>query len=220
MVEDGGRGKLRDAREVIIVQIVKRVKAAAPQERVLDARGHQLAETHLQIEVVQTVQQASLGVVCEIAQMVAVDFAHGVVRQVHELTGHAGFLGGAVAPLQSGDDGGVVFLAQLPQPRLPRALHGAGVRNVKNIFQTRPAATAFPNQRDAGRAGAHPAPHRAVPQLHTGAGCGVGTLGVDQELFIKGVFVEAGGRVKILFPATGALRHFTGFLSCQLRYQP
>ena len=185
MVEDGGRGKLRDAREVIVVQIVKRVKAAAPQERVLDARGHQLAETHLQIEVVQTVQQASLGVVCEIAQMVAVDLAHGVVRQVHELAGHVGFLGRAVAPLQSSDDGGAVFLAQLPQPRLTRSAHGAGVRIVKHKFQLGAAIVTLADHGDTLGVCPHPPVHGLVPQLHRRAGDCVRALRVDQELVVK-----------------------------------
>lgn len=148
MVKDGGGGKLRDAREIVIVQIIAGVQTAAAQEGVLDAGGHQVTKAHLQIEVVQPVQQTALRVIGEVAQMVAVDLAHGVLCQVHELICDAAFLGGAVAPFQRRDNGSVVFLAQLPQPRRPRSLHRAGVGNVKYIFQMRSAA-AFPYQRNA-----------------------------------------------------------------------
>ena len=219
VVEDGGCGKFRDAFEIVVLHKVAGVQPTAAQKRVLDARGHQPAETHLQIEIVQPLQQAALRIIGKIAQMVMVDLAHGILRQIHELTDNAVFLCCAVAPLQSGNDVGVVFLAQLPQFRLARALHGSRVRYIKNVLQVRSAA-AFPNQGNAGRAGAYPAAHGAVPQLHARAGGGVGTLGVDQKLFIKRVFVEAGCRVKVLLPTTGALRHLAGFLVSQLRNQP
>ena len=220
MVEDGRRGKFRNACEIVVVQKIAGIQAAAPQEGVLDAGGHQLTETHLQIEIVQPLQQTALRVIGKVAQMVAVDLAHSVVRKVHKLIGNTVFLGRAVATLQSGNHSGVMIFAQLPQPRLPRALHGAGVRNVKNIFQMWPAAAVLPNQRNAGRASPYPAPHCTVPQFHTGAGGRVGALGVDQELFVKGIFVEAGGRVKVLLPATGTPRNIVGGLSGQFRYQP
>lgn len=63
MVEDGGRGKFTDAVKIFIVQIVGGVKAAAGEERVLDAGRQEVTETHFQIEVVQFLQKTALGIV-------------------------------------------------------------------------------------------------------------------------------------------------------------
>ena len=63
MVEDGGRGKFADAVKIFIVQIVGGVKAAAGEERVLDAGRQEVAETHFQIEAVQFLQKTALGIV-------------------------------------------------------------------------------------------------------------------------------------------------------------
>ncbi len=156
----------------------------------MDAGGQEIAETHLQIEVVQIFQEAVPRIIGEVGQMVAVDFIHSAAGHLHDLAPHIPIGGGAVPLFQSGEDGGVMLLAHLPQVRLPRPTHRAGVRNVKDVFQAGLPPPVFSYDRYALGTGLHPAAHSAVPQLHAGTGGSVRALDVDQELFIKGVFLK------------------------------
>jgi len=184
----------------------------------LDAGGHEIAKTHPQVEIVQALQKAALCIIGEVGQMVAVDFLHGAAGHLHDLVPYIPFIGGAISLFQGGEDGGVVFFTHLPQIRLPRTPHRAGVRNVKDVFQAGFPTPVFSYDRNTLGTGFHPAAHCAIPQLHAGTGGGIGPLGINQELFIKGIFVNAGGRRQILHPAVGVPRDDLGSLVSQLGY--
>ena len=218
MVEDCRGGKFRNARKIFVIQIVQRVQAAAGQEGVLDAGGQKAAETHLQIQFIQFLQQTVLGVIGKVAQTVTVDLIHSMAGQLHDLVPYISLGGGAVPLFQGGEDGGVVFLPHLPQVRLPCPAHRAGVPIVIDILQTGLAAPVFSDDRDTFGTGLDPAAHGAVPQFHAGAGGGVRALGIDQELFIKRVLIEPGGRVQVPHPAVSVPRDGLGGLVRQLRY--
>ena len=188
VVENGGSGKLRNALKVLIVQVVHGVQAAAGQKGILDAGGHKPAETHLQIQIVQFFQQAVPGVIGEVPQPLTVHLIHSMDGHIHQLVTNVPARIGAIPFSQGGEDGLVVFLPHLPQVRLTRPPHRAGVRIVENIFQAGPAPPVLADQGDALGAGFHPAAHGPVPQFHAGAGSGVRALGVDQKLLIKRVF--------------------------------
>ena len=218
VMEDGGGGKFGNARKILIVQIVHGVQAAAGQEGVLDARGQKAAETHLQIQIVQFLQKTVLCVIGQITQTVTIDLIHGMDGHIHKLVANVPARIGAIPFSQGGEDGRVVFLPHLPQVRFPRPTHRAGVPIVVDILQIRLTPPVLSDDCDALGTGLHPAPHGIVPQLHAGAGGGVGPLGVDQELFVKGIFVEPGGRVQVPHPAVCVLRDGLGGLVCQLGY--
>lgn len=188
VVEDGGCGKLGDPRQIAVLHELGGVQTAAGEDGVLDAGGEHITEAHLQIEVVQLLQQTVLHVIGQIGEAVPVDLVHRPRRQLHKLFANVPVLGGAVPPLQRLQYGGVVVLAHLPQVGRFSPLHRAGIRHVKDVFQGGPAPPVLADEGDALGTGLHPAPHGIVPQLHAGAGGGVGPLGVDQELFVKGIF--------------------------------
>ncbi len=96
MVQDGGGGKLRNTGEVLTLQILHGVQAAAGQEGILDAGGQEIAKAYLQIEAVQFFQEAVPRIIGEVGQMVAVDFIHGAAGHLHDLAPHIPSGGGAV----------------------------------------------------------------------------------------------------------------------------
>ena len=78
--------------------------------------------------------------------------------------------------------------AVFPEIGTAGALRGAGVCNIKHIFQLW-SVPGVVDKSDALCAPANITPHSLVPQFVIRAGRGVGALGVDHELFMVGVFV-------------------------------
>ena len=58
MVQGGRGGKFRDSPEIVILQIVRSVQAAAGKERVLDAGRQGVPEAYFPVEVVHLFQEA------------------------------------------------------------------------------------------------------------------------------------------------------------------
>ena len=85
MVQDSRCGKFDNAQQILILQIVRRVQAAAGQQGILDAGCQQLLITYLQIQTVQFLQQTVWHVIGQVLQMVAVDFINGTAGLFHEL---------------------------------------------------------------------------------------------------------------------------------------
>jgi len=150
--------------------------------------------------------------------MVTADLFHSAAGRLHDLASYGPIGDGTIAPFQRGADSGVMFLPHLPQVRLTRPAHRAGIRNVKDIFQAGLASPVFSDERDAFGPGLHPAAHSTVPQLHAGARGGIRALGVDQELVIERIFVDFAGRRQILHPAAGVPRDGLGGLAGQFGY--
>ena len=92
---------------------------------------------------------------------------------------------------------------------------GAGVGNVEHIPQSGPVP-GIVHQGDALGAAPHIPAHAVVPQVVLGAGGGVRALGVDHQLLMERILVEAGGggeKARPLLPAAGELpRHLVGHL--------
>ena len=178
VVQDGGGGEFHDTGKVLILQIVGRVQAAAGEQGELDAGGEQASEAHLQIQLVQLLQEAVFCVIGEVCQVVPVGLPHHAPGSLHQLVAQVTFLHGAAPLFQRGQHSRVVFLPQLPQVRFPRPPHRAGVRVVEQVLQMGPAI-ALADNRDAGGPCLDPAVHGVVPQLHIRTGYRIRALGVD-----------------------------------------
>lgn len=85
VVQDGGGGELHDTGKILVLQIVGRVQATAGEEGKLDAGGEQVAEAHLQIQLVQLLQEAVLRVIGEVCEMVPVGLPHHAPGRLHQL---------------------------------------------------------------------------------------------------------------------------------------
>ena len=218
MVEDSGGRKFGNAQQILILHIFGGIQATAGEKGILDAGGEHVTKAHLQIEVVQFLQQTVLHIIGKIGQTIPVYLVHCSFCQLHQLDTDVPVLGGAIPPLQPVQHGGIVFLPHFPQVGRFRALHRAGVRHIKNIFQRGPAPLVSADESNALGAGFHPPPHGFIPQLHAGAGGGVRALGIDQKLLIKRIFIYFGGGVQIPFPAVHTMRNGMGGLICQIGY--
>lgn len=135
MVENGGGRKLGDTQQILVLQIVGGVQAAAGEKDVLNAGGEHVTKAHLQIEIVQFFQQTVLYIIGQIGQAIPIDIVYRPRRQLHQLSANISALGGAVLLLQCFHHDGVMILPHFPQVRRFCAFHRAGVRYVKDIFQ-------------------------------------------------------------------------------------
>lgn len=131
MVQDGGSRELHDAGQVLILQIFRGVQAAAGEQGELDAGGEQASEAHLQIQLVQLLQEAVFRVIGKVCEVVPVGLPHHAPGRLHQLFAQIIFCYGTAPLFQRGQHRVLVFLPQLPQVRLPRPPHRAGVRVVE-----------------------------------------------------------------------------------------
>ncbi len=81
-----------------------------------------------------------------------------------------------------------MFLPQLPQVRLPRPPHRAGIRVVEQVLQMG-SAIVLADNRDAGGPGLDPAVHGVIPQLHVRTGHRIRALCVNQKLIVIVIFI-------------------------------
>ena len=87
-----------------------------------------------------------------------------------------------------------------PSFRVARIAPYSGVRHIKHIVQTRVSA-GFVQQGDALGATPDIPVHAVVPDVVIGAGCGIGSLGVDHQLVRETVLVQPGCCGQVVRPA-------------------
>lgn len=131
MVQHSRRGKLQNTGKVLVLQVVRRVQAAAGEKGKLDAGRQQVPEPHLQIQRVQLFQKAALHIIGQLRQVVTIGFLHGAPGGFHQLFPKVAFFHGAALPLQCVYYGGMVFLLYFPKIRLPRPSHRSCVPIIK-----------------------------------------------------------------------------------------
>lgn len=127
MVEDSGGGELGDPRQIAVLHELGRVQAAADENGILNAGGEHIPETHLQIEIVQLLQQTVLHIIGQIGQAVPVDLIYRPCRQLHDLFPDVPISSGTVPSFQRVQHGGMVVLPHFPQVGRFGPLHRAGV---------------------------------------------------------------------------------------------
>ncbi len=145
-MQDAGRRKVRNARQIFVLQILGGVQTTAGKDGILDAGNQKILETRLQIGAVQSFQQTVLCIVGQVTQMVPVDLIHSAAGLLHERPTNIRFLCGAILPPQRLYYSGTVFFPHFPQVGCPRSLDRTGIRYVKNVLQSRPAAAVLVNQ--------------------------------------------------------------------------
>lgn len=131
VVQHDRRGKLQDTGKVLVLQIVRRVQAAAGEKGKLDTGRQQVPEPHLQVQRVQLFQKAALHVIGQFRQVVTIRFLHGAPGGFHQLFPKVAFSHGAALLRQCVPYGGMVFLLYLPKIRLPRPSHRSCVPIIK-----------------------------------------------------------------------------------------
>ena len=105
---------------------------------------------------------------------------------------------------------------ELPQVGTAGVLLAAGVRHIEHIAQARLTAAGV-HQGDALGPTADIPAHPAIPEIVFGAGCGLRALGIDHQLLMVWVLIEAGGGGEKGRPLPVTARNLPGGLVCHLR---
>lgn len=184
-----------DEFKISLIEVAVCVIAATGQHRVGKAVCQQGFQPHGEIQVIQILQKTVLPGVAQFFQVIGQIVLRNHLAHGTDLLckGDAGFLLHLEAVADGFQHGLLVGGFHPPQLRLLGAVTpGVRIRHVKNILEPDLVAGVI-QQGDAPAAPVYPAIHPAVPELNGGAGGGVGTLGVDQKLIPKGVFINPGG---------------------------
>ncbi|MDD6965999.1 MAG: hypothetical protein SPE19_00635 [Candidatus Faecousia sp.] len=155
------------------------------------AYGGCVDECHAFVEVMIPLQMRSVNDVENVllvGKKILCDFDGGNLFQlINEITGVLN----VVLFLHSGRNHLLMLQTVFPEIGTAGAFGCAGIRYIEHIFQLR----SVPGVIDKGDALCAPAditPHSLVPQFVICAGGGFGTLGVDHQLLMVGVFIQSG----------------------------
>ena len=198
---DGGRCvEFVDMGKLIGRKIIVCPQAEAGQQHIRHADFQRVPVEHLQIEVIQFLQQTVLPAVAQILQVVREVVRHGVVaggaHGVHQI-----FFFGKVAEggFQRFDDLRLKGRVHRPDGQWTGKTGRMGIGNIKIELQA--VLTVITKYCDTLGPTIDPAAKLTVPALHLKDRRGVWALGVDQNLIIKGAFVVIAGRAEKACPA-------------------
>ena len=197
-----------------MAEILLRLQPAAGHQGVGDADRGGGFELDFDVVLIVLLQKGTVNDVENVLPVIRPVFFRQTGGHIGQLLGQL-FAAHTVVSLQHRHDRRGVFLVHRPQPWGTGVFTGAGVGNVKHIPQPGPVPGII-HQGDALGPAPHIPAHAVVPQVVLGAGGGVRALGVDHQLLMERIFVEAGGggeKARPLLPAAGELpRHLIGHL--------
>ena len=186
--------------ELIGRKIIVRPQAQPGHQHIGHADLQRVPIEHLQIEVIQLLQQAVLPALPQVLQVVCEVVRHGVVaggaHRVRQI-----FFFGQVAEggLQRFDDLWLKGRVHRPDGQRTGKTGRMGVGNIKIELQA--VLPVIAKYGDALGPTIDPAAKLTVPSLHFKDRRGVRALGVDQKLLIEGAFVVIAGRAEKACPA-------------------
>ena len=168
-------------------KVVFRLQAAAGHEGVGDADGGGISELRSDVELIILLQKAAVNDAEDVLPVIVPIFRRklggDLLKLFHEVAA------GHVKPLpQRRRYRVLIFLPVLPQLG-PGFLSAAGVSHIEHIAQKGPAAAVVDDGNTRGSPPHIPA-HPLVPEIIFRTGCGVGPLGVNQELFGVRIFLK------------------------------
>ena len=190
-------------------KVVFRLQAAAGHEGVGDADGGGISELRSDVELIILLQKAAVNDAEDVLPVIVPIFRRklggDLLKLFHEVAA------GHVKPLpQRRRYRVLIFLPVLPQLG-PGFLSAAGVSHIEHIAQKGPAAAVVDDGNTRGSPPHIPA-HPLVPEIIFRTGCGVGPLGVNQELFGVRIFLKilSRGNVRLNFYLFSFLYSFKG----------
>lgn len=190
--KDGRGVEVRHPPQIVLIQIVRRVYAAAGQQFVLGAGTNQIAECDFDVEIVQLLQKTVRFFINEVLCHICTDLQRQLFTGIHQQSAEVCAITVKFL-LQHFTDRRFMLRAHLPDPRRFSVLDRMRICNIMDIGQIRLAAVAFADEGDRCCSGVDPAAHFIIPEPDVRAGSGVGALGVDEELIVKIIrFVEPG----------------------------
>ncbi|MEQ2681739.1 hypothetical protein AAAU20_06005 [Faecalibacterium prausnitzii] len=192
-------GKIVDCLKIVLVEPPGRLNAAAFQQRVGDADGGGRLELHLHPGFIIIHQERTVNDGTNVPAVVVPVIRHQFPRNIRKLLADT-LAADAVGLAQHFRNRLHQIGTELPHLRVTGIAAHSGVRHIKHIVQTRVSA-GFVQQGDALGATPDIPVHAVVPDVVIGAGCGIGSLGVDHKLVRKGVLVQPGCGGQVVCPA-------------------
>ena len=198
---DGGRCvEFVDMGKFVSGEIIVRPQAQPGHQHIGHADLQRIPVEHLQIKVIQLLQQAVLPAVAEILQVVCDVICHGIVAgRAHGIRKIFFFGQVAEGGLQRFDDLRLKGRVHRPDGQRTGKTGRMGVGNIKIELQA--VLPVIAKYGDALGPTIDPAAKLTVPALHLKDRRGVRALGVDQNLIIEGAFVIVAGRAEKARPA-------------------
>ena len=191
--------------------------AAAGQHRVGDAVAHQFPEPGTQIQLVQFFQKTVLLCLLQLLQIIAqVVIRHVSTDLLHLFHKGGGSVGRwAITVAQTFQHSRFMGGGHVPEARFDGAIaSGAGICHIEYIAQPQSWAAVIQQGNAAGSAVDPPA-HALIPEFQRGAGGGIWSLCMDQDLISKGVFINSGGSFQKLLPAAAHRGKLCDFLTAK-----
>ena len=199
-VDGWRRVELIDMAELIGRKIIVCPQTQTGQQHIRHADLQRLPIEHLQIEVVQFLQQAVLPAVVQVLQVVCDVVHHGVAAGgAYRIDEIFFFSQAAKGGFQRFNDFRHKRRVHRPDGQWAGKAGRIGIRNVKIEPQT--VSPIIPEYRNAFCPSVHPAAKLPVPTLHFKDSGSVRALGVDQDLLVKGAFVVIAGGTEKACPA-------------------
>ncbi len=216
-----GRGiEIENRHEVLMLEVLFRIQPTAGHQGVCDADGGGGLKLDFDVEIIVLLQERTVNDVAKVLLVFVPILTGQLSGHINKLLGKI-VTGNAVVALQHGRHRPDALFLQLPQPGGAGMFAGPGVGNVKHIAQPGPVAGIVYQGNTLG-ATAHIPSHFFIPQIVLGAGGGVGALGVNHQLLMEWVFVEAGGsseKGRPFFPAAHKPgRYLLGHLSVKFSF--
>ena len=199
-VDGGRRVEFVNMSKLIERKIIVCPQAQPCHQHIRHADLQRVPVEHLQIKVIQLLQQAVLAAVAEILQVVCDVICHGIVAgRAHGVRKIFFFGQVAEGGLQRFDDLRLKGRVHRPDGQRTGKAGRMGVRNIKIELQA--VLTIITKYGNALGPTIDPAAKLTIPALHLKDRRGVRALGVDQKLLIEGAFVVIAGGAEKARPA-------------------
>ena len=186
-------------------------QTAPGQQHIGRADGSGVEECHAFVIVMIPFQIRSVNDVEDVLLVGKKVFGNFRRRNLLQLVGKVAGVLDAVLLLQSMGNDLLMLRAVFPEVGTAGALCAASVRDIEHI----PKSGGIPgvvNEGDSLCTQPDVAPHAFVPQVVFGAGGGIWPLGIDHELFVVWVLVQAGGGGEKVCPTLEA----GSYLGCHI----
>ena len=183
--------EVKDRHEILCAKVSIVKKCAPGKQCIIDTDCGRVDERHTFVIVMIPFQIRSVNDVEDVLLMGKEVFRDFRGRNLFQLVNEISGVLNIVLFLQCIRNYLRMLRAVFPEIGTAGAFRGAGIRYIEHIFQLR----SVPGVIDKGDALCAPAditPHSLVPQFVICAGGGFGTLGVDHQLLMVGVFIQSG----------------------------